>query len=146
MKPSINPDYAYYDLRLIRSKIHKRGVRAHQAIPARRFVIEYTGLLINRKDWHKSKAGDSPYVWFITSYWSIDGGRGGSGAEFINHSCDPNLRVEMCGRRVFYISRRKIEPGEELTIDYRFDPDPVDPVLCKCKSKTCRGTINVKAQ
>jgi SET domain-containing protein len=143
VKARINPDYCWFDMRLIRSKIHRRGVRAAERIPARRFVIEYTGRLMSRKEYDLFKAHKSPYVWQINSYWSIDGGIGGSGAEFINHSCDPNLRVEFRGRRVFYISRREIKKGEELTIDYRFDPDP-KPVVCKCGSKKCRGTINVK--
>jgi SET domain-containing protein len=41
------------------------------------------------------------------------------------------------------MSKRLIRPGEELTVDYRFS-DKVEPVTCKCGSKTCRGTINLK--
>ena len=33
--------------------------------------------------------------------------------------------------------------GEELTVDYRFS-NKVEPVACKCGSKACRGTINLK--
>lgn len=143
MKARINTDYAYADLRLIRSKIHRRGVRANERIRRGKIVIEYTGRLMSRSDYAKFRADKSPYVWQINQYWSIDGGVGGSGAEFINHSCDPNLRVEFRGHRVYYISRRVIKKGEELTIDYRFDPDP-KPTLCNCGAKKCRGTINVK--
>ena len=37
----------------------------------------------------------------------------------------------------------KIEPGEELTVDYRFSDD-VDEVPCRCRARNCRGTINLK--
>jgi hypothetical protein len=41
------------------------------------------------------------------------------------------------------MSARVIEPGEELTVDYRFS-DKVDAVKCRCGAKNCRGVINVK--
>lgn len=41
---------------------------------------------------------------------------GGSGAEFINHSCDPNFKWRRIRRRLFYYGRRKIKVGEELTV------------------------------
>jgi SET domain-containing protein len=41
------------------------------------------------------------------------------------------------------MSKRLILPGEELTVDYRFS-DKLDPVPCRCGSRGCRGTINVK--
>ncbi len=40
------------------------------------------------------------------------------------------------------MSKRLIEPGEELTVDYRFAKD-VGTVSCRCGAKTCRGIINL---
>ena len=79
----------------------------------------------------------------ISSYWALDGSVGGSGAEFINHSCDPNIRGWICKGHILYMAQRDIQPGEELTIDYHFDPD-VEEVNCTCGAANCRGTINVK--
>jgi SET domain-containing protein len=41
------------------------------------------------------------------------------------------------------MSRRVIERGEELTVDYHFEAD-AETVPCSCGSKKCRGTINLK--
>jgi uncharacterized protein len=145
MKAAINPDYTYYDLVLFRSKIQGRGVKAGENIPARVTVIEHTGKLMNRKQYRDFRLNDTRehvYVWGINGYWAMDGAIGGSGAEFVNHSCDPNLRVRFVGRRIYYYSRRAIKKGEELTIDYSFEPSN-NPAPCHCGATTCRGTINL---
>jgi len=148
MKPKINDDYTWYRLKLIKSPIHRWGVVTNQNIPKKNYVIEYTGVLLNRTQAKRLK--DHTYVWGIgwnnkPSYWCIDGRTNGSGAQFINHSCDPNTAVWFIGRRVFYYALRRIKKGEELTIDYNFDwsDDPDQVIQCKCGSKKCRGTINV---
>ncbi len=143
----INDDCTW--LQLIKSSIHRYGVIALERIPANTHVIEYTGVLYNRAQAKKLK--DHTYVWTVgwnnkPWYWIIDGRTNGSGAEYVNHSCDPNLAVWFDGRRIFYYSLRAIKKGEELTIDYNFDwdDDPKARTICKCGAKKCRGTINVK--
>jgi SET domain-containing protein len=144
----INSDYAWRKLVLFRSKIHGRGVKAGEDIPARQPVIEHTGLLMNRRQCREFVKDDTrkhQYLWSIDPYWSMDGAVGGSGAQFVNHSCDPNLVVYIIGKRIYYYSRRAIRRGEELTIDYRFETSQ-SPVPCRCGSGKCRGTINLKAK
>jgi SET domain-containing protein len=145
MRALINPDYAWRKLAIFRSRIQGRGVKASENIPARAPVIEHTGLLMNRRQYRefaKSYTRKHQYLWRVNDYWSMDGAVGGSGAEFVNHSCDPNLSVRIVGRRIYYYSRRAIRKGEELTIDYRFDASET-PVPCRCGSVKCRGTINM---
>jgi len=127
------------------SKIHGWGVYALEDIPARRKVIEYTGEKINRKETKRRSElqNDKIYLFTLNDYWTLDGTVGGSGAEFINHSCDPNLTTVIMRGHILYISARSIRKGEELTIDYRFEKN-VEKVLCRCGSKLCRGTINLK--
>jgi len=143
MKPKINPDYCYYKLRLVKSPVHGWGVVAAETIPKGRFVIEYTGEVMNRKR-HKEVSAKRKrcYIYTLDKYWSLDGLVGGSGAERVNHSCDPNLRADIRGHRVFFVSRRKIKKGEELSVDYYYHWDLKDLSLCMCKAKNCRGTIN----
>jgi uncharacterized protein len=141
-EPRIDPKYACFKLVIRDSRIHRRGVYAGEDIPARRKVIEYTGEKINRKETKRRGNGRVTYLFTLNDYWTLDGAVGGSGAEIINHSCDPNLRTWNYKGHILYMSKRAIRRGEELTVDYRFARD-VEKVICKCGSKNCRGTINL---
>ncbi|MGD0666290.1 MAG: SET domain-containing protein-lysine N-methyltransferase [Bryobacteraceae bacterium] len=141
--PSIDPRHACFRLEIRESRIHHRGVYALEPIPARRKVIEYTGERISRRETKRRGHGPVTYLCALDDYWTIDGAVGGSGAEIINHSCDPNLRACVFKGHILYISNRPIQSGEELTVDYRFS-DTIEHVRCCCKSENCRGTINLK--
>jgi SET domain-containing protein len=141
--PSIDPRHACFRLKLAPSEIHRWGVYAGERIPSRRKIIEYTGEKISRRE-TKRRADEREfnYLFTLTPYWCIDGSVGGSGAEYINHSCNPNCYASIVKGHILYMSARVIEPGEELTIDYRFDAK-VEKVPCSCGSSECRGTINL---
>src|ERR1700733_10150257 len=141
--PKLNTDMACFKLLIRRSKIHRYGVFAGQRIPANRKVIEYTGKRLNRKDAKYRGDGDYTYLFAVDNYWTLDGAVGGSGAEIINHCCDPNLISRVMKGHVLYMSLRTIEPGEELTIDYHFSPSG-DHTPCLCGAKSCRGTIELR--
>ena len=141
--PIIDPRHACFRLEIRESRIHRRGVYALERIPARRKVIEYTGERINRRETKRRGLGAITYLFALDSYWTIDGAIGGSGAEIINHSCDPNLTSCIMRGHILYMSRRAIEAGEELTVDYRFS-DKTGPVKCQCGARNCRGVINVR--
>ncbi len=141
--PLIDRRYTCFRLAIRESRIHRRGVYALERIPARRKVIEYTGEKISRRETKRRAEGPLTYLFTLDNYWTIDGAVGGSGAEIINHSCEPNLFSSILKGHILYVSKRVILPGEELTVDYRFSDD-VNPVRCRCGSPGCRGTINVK--
>src|SRR5258708_1336921 len=84
-EPRIDPRLACFALRVGRSGIHRLGVFVAQDIPANRKVIEYTGEKINRKETKLRLGRRLNYIFTLDNYWTIDGGVGGSGAEFINH-------------------------------------------------------------
>jgi uncharacterized protein len=113
-------------------------------------VIEYTGERISMREgderWKRMRTRGGPertYSLCLDREREIDGSVGGSGAEIINHSCQPNLCARRIRGRVFFFSRRTIHAGEELTLDYRFPRDG-ERVKCRCGSPKCRGTINRK--
>jgi SET domain-containing protein len=142
-RPRIDHQYACFDLKLDYSKIHRWGIYANEFIPARRKVIEYTGEKISRRETkRRAEASDMIYLFTLDPYWTLDGSVGGSGAEYINHCCEPNLAARIVKGHILYISLRNIKPGEELTVDYHFDKK-VERVPCRCGADKCRGTINV---
>ncbi len=144
-QPSINPEYAVYRLVIKPSKIHRWGVYAGENIPARRKVIEYTGERISRKETRRRSDEQNRLIYLFTldNYWTLDGAVGGSGAEYINHSCDPNIVTIVTKGHILYMAKRAIRKGEELTVDYHFSKD-IEEVPCSCGASTCRGTINLK--
>ena len=142
-QPRIDPRHARFRLKIGASTIHRWGVFAAERIPARRNVIEYSGELVNPVEaYRRTKDAAETYAFRLDEFWRIDGAVGGSGAEFINHSCNPNLRWRRRGGRVLCQSLRRIAVGEELTLDYHFSPKS-PKVPCRCGSPQCRGTINV---
>ena len=132
-KPRIDPNYAQYKLVIKKSKIHRVGIFAAEDIPGRRKVIEYTGERINRKETlrRSNEQASMIYLFTLDNYWTLDGAVGGSGAEYINHSCDPNIRTWITKGHILYMSMRSIRKGQELTVDYHFSKT-VESVPCRC--------------
>ncbi len=143
--PSVDPKFACFKLEIRPSKIHRWGVYALEDIPVRRKVMEYRGERINRKETKRRSEEQNHMIYLFTldSYWTLDGSVGGSGAEYINHCCDPNIVTEIRKGHIIYMSRKPIRKGEELTVDYHFGKD-IEEVKCRCGAAACRGTINLK--
>ena len=142
--PEIDRKYASFKLTVKPSKIHRWGVYAAEDIPARRKIMEYTGERISRKETRRrsEEQGRMIYLFTLDKYWTLDGAVGGSGAQYINHCCDPNIKTVIQRGHILYMSKRAIRKGEELTVDYHFAKD-IEEIPCKCGSARCRGTINL---
>jgi SET domain-containing protein len=151
---SVSSQFADFPLTVHKSAIENRGVFAVAAIPAGRRVVEYRGEKIRlheallrvrkalfTKTHRPRRAPGHLYLARLNRHYAIDGAVGGSGAELINHSCDPNLLMRRKDGRIFLYSKRAIRKSQELTVDYRFGPCD-NPIPCKCGSRKCRGTIN----
>ena len=141
-EPMLDPRYCSFRLRVGPSKIHRWGVYADEFIPARRKIIEYTGEKVSRRETKRRAQGPLNYLFTLNSYWCIDGNVGGSGAQYVNHCCEPNVYAWIVKDHILYMSARDINAGEELTLDYHFDKD-VERVPCSCGAAKCRGTINL---
>ena len=141
----VDPQFSPYRLRVRRSPIHRFGVFAEGSIPARKKVIQYTGERISSREvarrLAKSVRPKRILIAGLNRHWRIDAVSGGSGAEYINHSCEPNLFVRKTAGRIFFFSRRAIREGEELTVDYRLHRD-APRTACQCGSPKCRGKMN----
>jgi SET domain-containing protein len=142
--PRIVANLANFKLRIGRSRIERLGVFAGEAIAARKRVIEYTGERISEREGLRRaikmlRAGKAGRIYTVrlNRRWKIDGSVGGSGAELINHSCEPNLTMRKIRGQIFLYSFKKIRAGEELTVDYGFRCS----LPCHCGSAKCRGTM-----
>jgi SET domain-containing protein len=129
-------------------------------IPENSLVLEYRGEIISQYECierTRTIYRDMDHFYFL-DYESgevIDGTQKGTVGRFVNHSCDPNCRIE---KWYFFISHyfrtvggeirvglfalRDIAPGVELTYDYRFEAYG-DMKKCLCGSEHCRGFIGV---
>ena len=141
--PKLDPRFIFYKMEIRRSKIHRFGVYALEPIPANRKVMEYTGERCNRMETKRRGEGEYTYLYTLDSYWTLDGAVGGSGAEIINHSCEPNLVGRIMKGHILYMSLRPIKRGEELTIDYNFEKN-TGSNKCGCGTPSCRGTLQKK--
>jgi uncharacterized protein len=59
-------------------------------------------------------------------------------ARYGNHSCDPNLWL---ADEVTVVTRRPVEAGEELTIDYATMTVLPWEMECRCGAAACRGVV-----
>ncbi len=139
----IDPRFARYALIVRKSRLHGLGVFAGEEIPANRKVIEYTGKVISVSEANTHDTSMVTYFFALTRRRVVDGSVGGSGAQYVNHSCQPNIFTKILKGHILYMSRQRIPIGEELTVDYRFSANEED-VPCNCGSRVCRGTINLK--
>jgi hypothetical protein len=139
-RPRIDPKFARYKLSIRKSKIHRYGVYAEERIPANRKVIEYTGERLNRRETKRRGEGEYTYLFTLDKYWTLDGAFGGSGAEIINHSCEPNVVSRIMKGHIIYMSLRTIKPGEEITVDYNFEYVG-DQTSCACGANACRSVM-----
>ena len=125
-----------------RSRIHGRGCFATVPFRKRRKIAEYSGERITNAE--AERRGSHRRVLRISGLdnrWSIDGGRGGNGTHYINHSCRPNAFMQTFGGKLLVLALRDIRPGEEITVDY-VDTYHSDRKRCSCGAPGCRGRIN----
>ena len=132
------------------SSIQGKGAFATQQISEGTYIIEYTGERISH-DEADHRYGDSPedhvVLFIVDDDIVIDGGVNGNEARYINHSCDPNCQAVTDEDKIYIEALKTIQPGEELTFDYRlFRSDEYEPerdtlYACHCGARNCRGTM-----
>lgn len=138
----IRPRFARYALGVGPSKIHGSGVYALEYIPARHRVVEYTGKPLTTQQAVRLKFPKDIYLAGTAPGSFVNGGVCGSGAQFVNHSCHPNLKFVWTAGQLFFVSLRNIRAGEELTCWYGHPAKP-KRVPCRCNARNCRGTLRL---
>ncbi|KIV95705.1 hypothetical protein PV10_03327 [Exophiala mesophila] len=136
---------------VIKTEDRGYGVRSNRSFDPNQIIVEYTGEIITQEECERRmksmyKNNESYYLMLFDQNMIIDATRG-SIARFVNHSCDPNCRMEKWTvngkpRMALFAGHRGIVTGEELTYDYNFDPYSQKNVQeCRCGADNCRGFL-----
>ncbi|XP_053324300.1 histone-lysine N-methyltransferase 2C isoform X3 [Spea bombifrons] len=137
---------------LARSRIQGLGLYAARDIEKHTMVIEYIGTIIrnevaNRKEKSYESQNRGVYMFRLDNDHVIDATLTGGPARYINHSCAPNCVAEVVtfekGHKIIISSNRRIQKGEELCYDYKFDfEDDQHKIPCHCGAVNCRKWMN----
>ncbi|KAJ0965704.1 hypothetical protein J5N97_026842 [Dioscorea zingiberensis] len=104
--------------------------------------------LCEQRLWDMKRRGDQNfYMCEIRKDFTIDATFKGNASRFLNHSCNPNCKLEKWQvdgeTRVGVFASQSIKAGEPLTYDYRFVQfGPM--VKCFCGASNCQGFLGSK--
>ncbi len=115
--------------------VRGRGVRATRDFERGEIVAHFGGTLV-RFDrvtdfTHVLQVGPDAFL-----------GPSGNLDDYVNHSCDPNTRVDIVSSAGFLVALVPIASGTEITFDYStcmIDEDAIPG--CLCGAENCRGII-----
>ena len=140
--------------RVIKSKVHGKGIFATRDIKKNTKIIQYIGEKVSKKEGDKrsesridkylnSEKTGSVYIFELNKKFDIDGAVSYNKARYINHSCNPNCEVDIIDDEIWISSIKKIKKGEELSYDYgyEFNKNDFRDHRCMCGSKNCIGFI-----
>ncbi|KAI1133563.1 SET domain-containing protein [Nemania abortiva] len=167
-------------LQIFRTENRGWGVRSTVDIQKGQFIDKYMGEIITGQEADQRRAQShlaqrkDVYLFALDKFSNsdsyderlrgppleVDGEFMSGPTRFINHSCNPNLRIfarvgDHADKHIHdlaFFAIRKIPRGEELTFDYvdgiddsdidALDPDKQkDMTRCLCGSKNCRGYL-----
>jgi SET domain-containing protein len=115
------------------------GLFALKPYRRREYVVTYRGRKIANEEADRLEARGSRYMFEVNSRWTIDGSSRHNVARYVNHSCRPNVEaIERKGGIIVYISRRRIKPEEEITVDYGKDYFEAFITKSRCQCPKCR--------
>ena len=132
-----------------KSNIHGWGLIAKQPIKAGTMVIPFRGeklrpSVANLREKKYEETGKDCYLLMADPKTVIDTTCKGNVARFTNHSCNPNMYTKIVSAdnqsHIIFFTRTDVNPGEELTYNYRFDAES-GKVPCFCGAHNCRGFL-----
>lgn len=136
--------------KIVKTKFCGWGAEAAEVIKKGEFVIEYIGEVIDdalceERLWEMKYRGvHNFYMCEIGKDFIIDATFKGNPSRFLNHSCDPNCKLEKWRvdgeTRVGIFAAKDVMVGEPLTYDYRFIQFGPN-VKCCCGAANCQGDL-----
>lgn len=102
---------------------------ANAAIEAGTAVLRFEGTLTKEPARHTLQVGKDLHLQPDGRPWA-----------FLNHSCDPNSRIDFTTWTL--VATRRIERGEQVTFNYlTTEWDLASPFPCACGAEACKGWI-----
>ncbi|TSC90439.1 MAG: hypothetical protein G01um10145_111 [Microgenomates group bacterium Gr01-1014_5] len=127
---------------ILQTKGKGRGVFALQSIKSGTVIGEYSGKYL---PYHKVDPQNYEYLMYLTDEVGIVADKTQIGVHLLNHSCDPNCTMDITKKVVKFVTICDIQPGEELTISYRYPQQDTCSKCehkCFCGSPKCLGTMH----
>ncbi len=122
----------------IRRGLSGLGLISLKSIKKGQTIVEYIGKRVNDA---KADTLSNRYIFEVKKNVNIDGSSHKNLARYVNHSCKPNCdySIRKSGR-VFYYALKRIQAGEELTVDYgkEYFDYYIAPKGCRCGAKKHR--------
>lgn len=149
---SLPDKYFSFGLRLQNSLVSEKvelrrnhfgyGVFATAPISSSEIVVILIGKVMSR-EYHDSLDPDLqcyPLTISDDTFLGLDDKSRFDVAEYLNHSCDPNLGV--LGNNII-VAMREIKPDEEVCFDYAMSETTSEDMgwKCECGTSLCRGVI-----
>jgi hypothetical protein len=97
------------------------GLFATHPIKSRQFIVRYSGKVIPSETADRlERYRRNRFLFELNKQWCIDGTTRRNIARYVNHSCRANAEavIRRGTKRIDYVAARRIEPGEEITVDY----------------------------
>ena len=132
---------------LARSKIQGLGLYAARDLEKHQMIIEYIGEVIRPeltdiREKQYEAANRGIYMFRLGDDKVLDASMAGGMARYINHSCGPNCftdQVEVDREmHIIIFANRRIQKGEELSYDYKFEYEEENRLPCLCGAPNCR--------
>jgi uncharacterized protein len=120
------------------------GLFALKPYKKRAYVVAYRGRRISNAEAEKLELRDARYMFEINSRWTINGSSRWNKARYVNHSCRPNVEAIQRGHAIVYKARRKIAPGDEITVDYGKDYFESYITRSRCRCVKCKERRNAR--
>ncbi|MGA2893822.1 MAG: SET domain-containing protein [Xanthobacteraceae bacterium] len=94
------------------------GLFAIKPIKREAYIATYRGRRLSNEEADRSDARGAKYLFVVNSRCTIDGSPRWNLGRYLNHSCRPNAKAVGRNGGIVFVALRRIEPDEEITIDY----------------------------
>ena len=116
------------------------GVVAKEPIAAGETVVVWGGRIFDRATVAQMNDRERIYVLQVEEDLFLAADGPVEAAEYVNHSCHPNVGVH---GQMALVALRDIAPGEEICFDYAMsESNEFTEFPCACGAENCRGQVS----